>query len=203
MKKLSAIAVSIIFVVLAMTACTLPADPVRVKADLTLQFITDGVPTAAPVPTPAPTAVPTPVPSKPLLWDPYLDEIGVTVQRRDGDYELIAGWHTENGNWDNVPTWAKRWQDDTLGGDHHVFGRCENDSGHAILNSFGIIWPGGGDQRTSEANGWANIPMAGQNWNPANGPGPYEWFAFGGDKVRGLGMPHNHHVSYFFVWREK
>lgn len=153
---------------------------------------------------PPPTEPGEPPPqAKPELWDPYLDQIGVTVERRDGDYELYAGWHTENGSWDNVPDWARQWQQDTLGGDHHAFGRCEGADGSAASNTFALVWPGGGDQRSPEPDGWANIPLAGQNWDPANGPGPYDWFCFGGDKVHGLGMPFNHHHSYFFVWRHK
>lgn len=177
---------------------TAALEGINVSVAAIAKAVEGGVTPPGPVEPPTP-----PSPAKPELWDAYLDEIGVTIERRDGNYELIAGWHTESGNWDNVPTWAKRWQQDTLGGDHHLFGRCEDASGSAQSNTFALIWPGGGDQRGIEPDGWANIPMAGQNWNPANGPGPYDWFCFGGDKVKGLGMPHNWHQSFFFVWRHK
>ena len=142
-------------------------------------------------------------PDVPPLWDSRLTALGLSREKRDGKYRLHAAWMTANGSWDDAPTWARQWQKDTLGGDHHAFGRVEDSRGTAITETFGLVWPGGGDTRTPESDGWANIPMAGQNWNPDNGPGPYTWFAYSGDKLHGLGMPNNHHVSFFAVWRPK
>jgi hypothetical protein len=130
------------------------------------------------------------------------------VLRRDGAYELVAAWLTINGSWDDVPACAKElvgnWNN--LGGDHHAYGRVESlgQAGWApVMETFALVWPGGGDTRQPEPNGWANIPLGGQNWNPSNGPGPYHWFPFGGDKLIGLGLPFNHHYSFFGLWRIK
>ena len=156
--------------------------------------------------TETPVATTTPAgPWKPAYWDPRLDELGVTVEHRSGRYELIAAWVTINGNWDDVPGWAKQWQLDVLGGDHHTFGRAETPGGNWVSEKFLLVWPhpnyAYGDTRYPEPEGWANLPLGGQNWNPANGPGPYTWFVDGGDKLIGVGMPHNHHWSFFAVWR--
>lgn len=144
-------------------------------------------------------------PEPPAEPEPLIDDrvkaLGVTIQKRNGGWRLHALWMTENGSWDTVPAWAKQWQRDTLGGDHHCYGRCE---AAPVQNQFALVWPPFGEDdgciRTPEGDGWANAIMAGQNWNPANGQGPYHWFCYGGDKVVGLGMPHNHHVSFFAVW---
>lgn len=152
--------------------------------------------------TPAPTAT---APPAMLCWDPRLAELGVTVERRSGNYWLAGAWLTINGNWDDVPACAKPWQSDVLGGDHHLYGRLETAAGTALDNTFVVAWGSGpedGDARTPEwPAGWANIPIAGQNWDPNEGPGPYTWFCFGGDRLVGLGMPNNHHYSFFGVWR--
>lgn len=154
-------------------------------------------------PTATPTVMPTPAPPT-LLWDSKLSDLGVTVQYVAGArYRLIAAWTTQSGSWDGVPDWARQWQLDTLGGDHHAFGRCLDVGGNAIGKTFMLSWPGGADSRTPEADGWANIPLAGQNWNPANGPGPYTWEALKGDKLVGIGLPLNNHWSFFGVWQEQ
>jgi len=165
--------------------------------------------TTPPPVTPPPVDPPVtpPATGKPSLWDSRLDGMATTVERRNGKYELIAAWITESGNWDNVPSWAKQWQQDTLGGDHHVFGRVEREDGSVIDGeSFFLVWPypsfTQGDSRQAEPDGWANLPLGGQNWNPADGRGPYDWFVGGGDKIS-AGMPLNHHVSIFAVWRER
>jgi len=174
---------------------------------LTITISTGETPTpAAPTVTVTPTATyePTPTPYvQKVLWDSRLTELGVSITPSSGKYRLIAAWLTKNGNWDDVPDWAHQWQLDTLGGDHHVFGRCLDAAGNPIAKTFQLSWPGGSDGRTPEADGWANLPMAGQNWNPANGPGPYTWYALNGDKLSGVGMPLNNHWSFFGVWQEQ
>ncbi len=150
---------------------------------------------------PPPPVDPKPMPA--LLWDGCLNVLKLSVERVDGArYRIIAAWLTENGSWENVPDWARRWQRDTLGGDHHAFGCCLDKAGSPIGKTFLLSWPTGQADRTPEADGWANLPLAGQNWDPANGPGPYLWEALKGDRLRGLGMPLNHHVSFFAVWQE-
>ncbi len=165
-----------------------------------------GVPPTA-TPAVEATATATAVPPA-ILWDQRLTDLGITVMQRNGNYRMVAAWLTINGQWDDVPEWAHRWQQDTLGGDHHLFGRLETPAGVAIMDkSFFIAWPQpnytAGDSRVPEPDGWANIPMAGQNWQPANGPGPYDWWVDSGDKLVGLGMPWNYHYSFFAVWQPR
>lgn len=154
-----------------------------------------------PMVTPTPEATATPEPEA-ILWDPRLDELGLTVERRQGEYQLIAAWVTINGNWDDVPEWAHFWQMDTLGGDHMFFGRAEDADGKPIAGAtIAMVWPSGGDTRTTDGTGWGNLVLAGQGWDPAQGQGPYTGFAFGGDKLIGMGMPWNWHYSFFGVWQ--
>ena len=69
-------------------------------------------------------------------------------------------------------------------------------TGAPIMETFALVWADGGDTRTPEADGWANIPIYG-------GGGKYDWFVYGGDKLHGLTMPGNEHWSFFAVWRPK
>ena len=157
------------------------------------------------------------------LWDPRLDQLGVTVSEADTtrDYwRLKAAWLTVNGSWDDVPDWARKWQLDTLGGDRHVFGRCLDKTGNPLMGAgFVLSWPDGADQRTPEADGWANLPInAGFDWQRQHGP--YSWGKFGNSAwLTGLGLPYGDpmlpwlstgeahatggmHVSYFCCWQE-
>lgn len=179
MKRL--LLVAILGILLLLAGCTTLCPP---------------CPTCEPTPTvAAPTATPTP--DKPACWDPRLDQAGVTLERRNGSYELVAAWVTVNGSWDDVIACAKPWQRDTLGGDHNAFGRAETRAGSAVMETFGLTWGvNEGDTRTPEPDGWANIPIYG-------GGGKYDWFVFGGDKLHGLNMPGNQHWSYFAVWQPK
>jgi hypothetical protein len=167
-------------------------------------------PTATPAPPTAEPATPTATPAAcgPQYWDPRLDDLGITVEcRTQARYWLKAVWLTKNGNWDDVPAWAKQWQQDTLGGDRHVFGRAQTKGGAWVSERFFMAWPypnvAFSDDRRPEPDGWANLPMGGQNWNPANGQGPYTWFVDSGDKLNGLGMPYNWHWSFFALWEER
>lgn len=154
-------------------------------------------------PTVAPTATvqPTATPDKPECWDPRLDEAGVTLERRNGNYELVAAWVTIGGSWDDlsldIRECAKTYQLDTLGGDHNAFGRAETRTGSAIMETFALTWGvNEGDTRTPEADGWANLPIYGDG-------NKYDWFVYGGDKLHGLTLPGNHHWSYFAVWQPR
>jgi len=159
-------------------------------------------PTCVPTPT-VPAATPTATPI-PILWDERLTEIGVTVNRVSGArYVLVAAWLTKNGSWDDVPAWAKQWQLDSLGGDHNAFGRCLDKVGNVVQKTFVLSWPSGSDSRTPESDGWANLPLSGNYWDPAKGPGAYTWTALNGDVLVGIDMPHNWHWSFFGVWQER
>jgi len=132
-----------------------------------------------------------------------LTDIGVKIEIVPGArYRIMSAWVTINGNWDDVPAWAKKYQLDTLGGDRHAFGTCMDVNGLVLPKTFILSWPTGSDGRTPEADGWANLALAGQYWNPADGPGPYMWQAVNGWKLVGLGLPHNYHWSFFVRWQE-
>lgn len=142
----------------------------------------------------------------PQLWDARLSEIKVYAEIRNGNRHLKAAWLTKYGNWDDVPSWAKQWQQDVLGGDHHVYVRIEDKDGNSIHDRMCLAWPPYGEEQGSvtypEATGWGNFVIAGQNWNPDDGPGPYVAWVDGGDKLWGMGLPLNHHYSFFLVYVE-
>ena len=173
--------IAIMGIALILTGCNCPPCP----------------PCETPVPpTPEPTATAN-VPALPDCWDPRFDEAGVTLERRDGKYELIAAWVTIDGSWAGVPACAMESWPYVSGGDHNAFGRAENASGSDWnAEKFALIWPDGGTVRTSEINGWANVPIYGDG-------GKYDWFVYGGDKLHGVTMPGNQHWSTFAVWRER
>lgn len=155
-------------------------------------------PTVEPTATVQPTPTPIVVPDKPACWDSRLDDIGVTLERRNGQYELVAAWAIVNGSWDDsaIPqcVFDNGWGY-VSGADHNAFGRAETaDGSDWMAEKFGLVWPDGGDTRAPEANGWANIPIWG-------GGGKYDWFVYGGDKLHGVTMPGNHHWSTYGVWR--
>jgi len=154
-----------------------------------------------------------------ILWDPRLTALRVSVDRSGLDatkahWRIVAAWVTLSGNWDDVPPWAKGWQRDTLGGDHHCYGRALfRDGAVAPQAGFLLSWPDGSDGRTPEADGWANIPIQ-AGYDPKVTAGPYRWAKWGNAEVlAGVGLPFTlpwattgtlggHHVSFFAVWQE-
>lgn len=169
------------------------------------------IPTSTPTPTPMPTPTPTPAVQF-TCWDNEVVLDGVTYKlpvsvdfRGKAIYHVVALWTTLNGSWDSVPACARQWQRDTLGGDHHIYMRVETRAGDPVATTYVVDWPPYDDSvaavRQAEPDGWANVPIAGQNWNPLAGPGPYLAWVFNGDRVYGMGLPYNRHVSYFIVWR--
>ena len=141
-----------------------------------------------------------------MKWDSRLTDlkvsVGGTVDKTKPYWRIIAAWLTVNGSWDDVPAWACQWQLNTLGGDHHAFGRAVfQDGSLAAEAGFGLTWPDGVDTRLPEPDGWANIPLY-ASYDPAKGPGPYSWLKAGNaERLDGLGLPLNHHVSFFAVWQ--
>ena len=119
-------------------------------------------------------------------------------------HQLKYVFITKNGNWDNVPDWAKKFQNDTLGGDHHVFACCLDKDGNAIKGkSFILSWSTGQDVFVSDDDGWANLPVAGHNWQPLINEGGYTVEPFKGEKFTGWDLPYNWHWSLFLVWQEE
>ena len=129
-----------------------------------------------------------------LLFDDRLTQLGVTVTEADRSkphWKLLAAWLTVNGSWDDVPDWARQWQLDTLGGDHHVFGRALDLYGDLCPGAgFVLGWPDGQAGTTPEPDGWANLPInAGYDWQET--AGPYTWTKYGNsDVLRGCGLPY-------------
>ncbi|MGQ9459192.1 MAG: hypothetical protein ACUVS5_13040 [Anaerolineae bacterium] len=154
-----------------------------------------------------------------MLWDQRLNALRVTVDASGLDrsrphFRIIAAWITVNGNWDDVPAWAKPYQQDTLGGDHHAYGRTILADGSVAMGAGHVLtWRDGQDMRLPEPDGWANIPLY-AGYDPRNGPGPYTWAKVGNaEKLTGIGLPYylpwaqfqatgGVHVSFFAVWQE-
>ncbi len=161
---------------------------------------------------------------EPIL-DPRIKQLRVWIEKADRtqDYwELTHAWVTVNGSWDDVPQEFKKFQKDTLGGDHHCFGMAINKDGSVAPGAgFYLTWPDQAQEdikmRTPHADGWASDELwASFNWRET--PGPYVWQKFGNaDKLHGLGMPWpplpwetsdasvmgGVHVTFFGVWQER
>ena len=159
-----------------------------------------------------------------MNFDPRLVRLGVTVEPADytqPHWRLQAAWLTVSGSWDDVPAFARPYQRDYLGGDHHVFGMARDLLGYTLPGAgFVLVWPDGAAQRTpadSDRVDWADCPIyAGYDW--AQMAGPYAFGKFGNaDKLCGLGLPFpplpwqpqgdayaegGVHVSVFGVWQE-
>ena len=167
-------------------------------------------PTATPTTTLSPTPTATGTGGDPIpFWDERLDALNVTVENDPSKtYQLFTAFITIDGSWDDIPEWARVYDTPDFperGGDHNAFGRCL-DAGGQVLGEkpFELLWPDGADYRQPEASGWANIPIwaTHPSWDPAKGPGPYSWNPFSGNKLQGIGLPYNHHYSFFGVWQE-
>jgi len=148
-----------------------------------------------------------------MLFDERLNTMKVTVKLGTVGvpyFRAEAIWLTVNGNCDDVPAWAKgyweKYPTTTKGGAQHAFALVLDEGALPIAGvKMRLLWPDGQDDRdTSQAQGevgWANIPVW-ANFDPKVTPGPYKWFPVGfGDVVNGLGLPYNHHVSVFTVFR--
>lgn len=156
-----------------------------------------------------------------MEWDPRLDALRVSVSAQGVDktkayWRIIAAWITVNGSWETAPTWARKYQRDTLGGDHHAYCRALFEDGSVAGQAgFLLSWPDGQDGRLPEPDGWANWPLY-ASYDPRQGPGPYAVKKFGNaEALTGLGLPvmlpwatggmeaeGGHHVSFFCVWQE-
>ena len=150
-------------------------------------------------------------------WDPRLDQLHVLVDRSGVDtsrtwWRVAHAWLTVNGSWESAPACAKRWQRDTLGGDHHIYAAVDLGAGLHCGAQLAFGWPGETVYRLTEADCWANIPIqAGYDWS--KGPGPYwagRWD--NSERLVGMGLPYpplpwqmgvgpegGVHVSYFVI----
>ena len=115
-------------------------------------------------------------------WDPRLTALKAYVNKAGVDYtkphfRIIAAWLTVDGNWDDVPDFARKWQSDKLGGATHVFGLALDPQGNRYDRAGFVLRNGGEKGFIGEpANGqWANalIGPSGYDWKAT--PGPYRW----------------------------
>jgi len=159
-------------------------------------------------PTPTPTATAT-TPAGPIAqWDPRLTAFHLSVEQDAGKrYQLIAAFCTLNGDWSDVPAWAKVWDVASFtkrNETRNVFGLCLDVAGHPVLSErFILALPGWEDGRYPEASGWANMLIGGA-YDPSSGAGgPYSWRAQDGNRLLGVGLPNNAAYSFFAVWQEQ
>jgi hypothetical protein len=178
---------------------------------------TSMIPPATPTPIVWATATATPAASnKPAKWAPFLDVLGVNVQRRsDARYELKEAFATVNGTWDpnpemnfpGVPQWAwDEWVAYGLGGDTHMYGIVLDKAGNPIHGVTFVHWwgPGDGDGGAfyPEANGWANSKMGASGYS-SELYGPRHWFPLDGEKLTNICLLNNRHISVFGVWQAR
>lgn len=133
------------------------------------------------------------------LIDDRCAQLGLTVEppkETDGlHWELTHLFLTENGNWDAVPKEFRPFQDDDLGGDHHVYMLGQRVDGLLAVEPdlFVLGWPDGHHKFSPKAehDWWGNAVInAGFNWQ--EGPGPYyaQMNAVNSSIVRGIGLPY-------------
>jgi len=135
---------------------------------------------------------------KPLI-DPKCEALGLTVSEpieTDGlHWELSHLWLTENGNWDSVPDFARDFQTDHLGGDHHVYVLGYRLDMHRAEEErlFVLGWPDGHHifSPKREHEWWGNaIINAGFNWQKTPGPYYAQMNAINTSVVYGIGLPY-------------
>lgn len=101
------------------------------------------------------------------------------------------------------------WCDDVTGGFKvNIFYRCLDASGNVIANQACIANYGTTQVTiyTKPAPDWGDFAMSGGNWCPSwpeGGNGPYNAWVAGSpsDRVYGMGLPCNHHESYYLTWQ--
>ncbi len=160
--------------------------------------------TCAPTATVEPTA--TPVPQRTVLWEPYLSEINASFTLVPAArYELVAMWHTENGQWDPVPAYARPYITVNGGGaETHAFAIVYNKDGSPLVGKNVLLtWPGGEQGGITWDDGSVNFFTPGKYYPDQSVGGPYCVQVLKGDSYCGAGLPYARHVSIFGVWRER
>lgn len=129
-----------------------------------------------------------------------------------GRYDLVAMFTTQDGEWDisdkpySVPLWARRYLTgfSSAGAATHAFARVESADGVPIAAPIRYWCDGVMDIVTTDSKPelWANHAING-SYNPANEHGPWSMQPIDGCvTLSGIGLPYNHHVSLFTIWRE-
>lgn len=133
------------------------------------------------------------------LIDDRCTQLGLTVEppkETDGlHWELSHLWLTENGGWDDVPDFARPYQNDHLGGDHHVYVLGHRLSGLLAVEPdlFVLGWPDGHHKFSPKAehDWWGNAVInAGFDWGKVSGPYYAQMNAMYSSVVRGIGLPY-------------
>ena len=136
-------------------------------------------------------------------------------------WECTHVWLTVDGNWDDVPRWAKEFQSDKLGGSTHLFmlGRRIDGSLAESKDLFILGWPGQIHKFDPEqGNGWWGNAFISAGFDWGKTPGPYygQMNALSTSVVEGIGLPYpplpwqageanvmgGVHVSWFVVMQE-
>lgn len=136
--------------------------------------------------------------------EPIIDErctqLGLTVDPPSDTtrlhWELSHLWLTINGNWDDVPDWAHQFQNDHLGGDHHVYclGFLRSGARAPQEKLFMLGWPGDHVffNPKPEHEWYGNVPID-AGFDVAQGhKGSYygQINAISTSIVRGMGLPY-------------
>lgn len=141
----------------------------------------------------SPAAPVAPTPDDPsVVWDARLPELNVyldpaNVAEGTSYWKLIrADYHDPFQHCGD------------FGGDHFMYYVLTDEVGGRVINQrVWQGWPGDSTSALSDMRGFANIAIW-ANYFPSNGPGPYAGWIDGlpSDKVRGMGLPANNHVSF-------
>ena len=160
-----------------------------------------------------------------VLIDPRCTLLGIRVTEPPDTtrvhWRATHVWLTVNGNWDDVPQWAKPFQKNYLGGATNIFMLGYKLDGTPTQSKVIFIqgWPDGIAKFSPEAgNGyWGNAMLvAGFDWSKTTGPYYGQMNAISTSVVRGMGLPYpplpwetadaqaegGVHVSYFIVMQE-
>lgn len=132
------------------------------------------------------------------LVDDRCTQLGLTITPpvyTDGlHWELTHLFLTENGNWDAVPEEFKDFQNDHLGGDHHVYVLGHRLDGQRAVEPdlFVLGWPDDHHifSPKVEHEWWGNAVInAGFDWQKVQGPYYGQMNALNTSVVRGIGLP--------------
>ena len=132
------------------------------------------------------------------LIDPRCEALGMTIVEPPDTtrthWDITHVWLTVNGNWDDVPTWAKPFQNDNLGGATHGFmlGFGIDGQRRQDADLFLQGWPDGHAffSPHKEHDWWGNcLCTSGYNWQETAGPYYLQANAVSSAKLCGVGLP--------------
>jgi hypothetical protein len=159
------------------------------------------------------------------LVDERLEQLGCWIEDPPDTtrlhWDISHAWITVDGNWDDVPEWAKPFQNDNLGGATHGFMLGIGTDGERDQQEKLFVqgWPDGYATFSPlpEHDWWGNCLLtAGFNWKETTGPYWLQANAISSAKLCGVGLPWpplpwqpsgvlaqgGCHVSFFVVMQE-